>query len=133
MEQTPHRIVLLGHCGPDSSYLRIAISSALPGSTILFPHDEAEFQSALRDGADLVLFNRELDGFFQFDTGVEYIRAMKKSHPQIKTMLISNYADAQSAAVAAGALPGFGKRQLGSKEVVALLRQAVENRQTSPT
>jgi two-component system, chemotaxis family, chemotaxis protein CheY len=133
MEQTPHRIVLLGHCGPDSSYLRIAISSALPGSTILFPHDEEEFQLALRAGADLVLFNRELDGFFTYHTGVEYIRAMKKSHPQIKTMLISNYADAQSAAVAAGALPGFGKRQLGSKEVVALLRQAVENRQPSPT
>ena len=93
----------------------------MPGSSILFPNDDEEFQSALRVGADLVLFNRELDGFFTYDSGVEYIRAMKKAHPHVKTMLISNYADAQAAAVAAGAVPGFGKRQLGSKEVVALL------------
>ena len=131
MNQTPLRILLVGHCGPDSSYLRIAISSALPGSSILFPNDDEEFQSALRVGADLVLFNRELDGFFTYDSGVEYIRAMKKAHPHVKTMLISNYADAQAAAVAAGAVPGFGKRQLGSKEVVALLRQTVENTETS--
>jgi DNA-binding NarL/FixJ family response regulator len=133
MNQTPLRILLVGHCGPDSSYLRIAISSALPGSSILFPNDDEEFQSARRVGADLVLFNRELDGFFSYDSGVEYIRAMKKSHPQIKTMLISNYPDAQAAAVAAGALLGFGKRQLGSPAVAILLRQAVENTETSKT
>jgi hypothetical protein len=133
MEQTPHRIVLVGHCGPDSSYLRITISSALPGARIVFANDEKEFQSALAAGVDLILFNRELDGLFTFDTGVEYIRSLKKSHPGVKTMLISNYADAQSTAVSAGALPGFGKRQLGSKEVVALLRDAVGNRQPSPT
>jgi hypothetical protein len=40
-------------------------------------------------------------------------------------MLVSNYADAQADAVKAGALPGFGKRELGSPKVVQLLKEAL--------
>jgi hypothetical protein len=41
-------------------------------------------------------------------------------------MLVSNYADAQQAAVAAGALPGFGKRELGTPRVSQLIRDALK-------
>ena len=43
----------------------------------------------------------------------------------VKMMLVSNYPDAQAAAVEAGALPGFGKRDIGSPRVKELLRQAL--------
>jgi hypothetical protein len=76
---------------------------------------------------DLILFNRELDGLFDPPTGIEWIRAIKQSHPDVKTMLVSNYPEAQAMAVAAGAFPGFGKRQLGSPWVAGLLRQALQD------
>ena len=37
-------------------------------------------------------------------------------------MLVSNYADAQSAAVDAGAVRGFGKSQLGEPDTVKNLK-----------
>ena len=37
-------------------------------------------------------------------------------------MLVSNYEDAQNEAVAAGALPGFGKASLGQPHMLARLR-----------
>lgn len=125
MEQA-HRVLLVGHCGPDASYLRMAVTSAIRGAKVIFASDDRELQAALHDGVDLVLFNRELDGIFTHYTGVDQIRALKKTHPQIKTMLVSNYPDAQADAVAVGALPGFGKRQLGSQQVTLLLRDAVQ-------
>lgn len=126
MNQSGARVLLVGHCGPDSSYLRISVASALPGAKVDFANDDAQLQAALSAGVELILFNRELDGLFSRDTGVEMIRALRNTHPQIKTMLVSNYPEAQAAAVAAGGQPGFGKRQLGTSHVAAALRQALE-------
>jgi hypothetical protein len=44
----------------------------------------------------------------------------------MKMMLVSNYPDAQAAAEKAGALPGFGKRDIGSPRVKELLRDALK-------
>ena len=43
-------------------------------------------------------------------------------------MLVSNYADAQQAAVAAGAIEGFGKAELGADETEEKLRAVLESR-----
>ncbi len=40
-------------------------------------------------------------------------------------MLVSNYADAQKEAVEAGALPGFGKADLGDGQTHERLRNAL--------
>jgi hypothetical protein len=48
------------------------------------------------------------------------------SHPNVRTMLVSNYPEAQQEALAAGALPGFGKRELSTPRVTQLLRNAVQ-------
>ena len=118
------KVLLIGHCGADASYLRIAVRAADPESQVLAADDEAELQQTMKDGVDLVLVNRELGWGFGSDSGVDLIGLLHKAHPGLKMMLISNHADAQAAAVAAGALPGFGKRELGSKRVVELLRGA---------
>jgi hypothetical protein len=119
------RIALVGHCGPDSSYLRMAIKNAVKDATIVAADDDGELQQVIGEGVDLILFNRELGYGFTDGLGVDYIRRLRGARPALKMMLVSNYGDAQTAAVAAGALPGFGKRELGTKRVVELLRDAV--------
>jgi len=57
--------------------------------------------------------------------GVDLIGELRPAHPGVAWMLVSNHADAQAAAVAAGALPGFGKSELGHRRLALLLRKAV--------
>src|SRR5688572_5591110 len=97
-------IGLVGHCGPDGYMLRSAVKYAVKEAEVRMVNDAHSLDDVLEAGADtLLLVNRVLDGGFDHHQGVELIRDLKTSHPQIKTMLISNYEDAQSAAEAAGA------------------------------
>jgi two-component system, chemotaxis family, chemotaxis protein CheY len=119
------KVVLVGHCGADSSYLRMSVSAADRAIKVVAADDLEELHAHLKDGVDLLLLNRELGYGFDDAMGVELIRSLRATHPGVKMMLVSNYADAQAAAVAAGAVPGFGKRELGSARVAHLIRQAL--------
>jgi DNA-binding NarL/FixJ family response regulator len=129
----PKKIALVGHCGPDSSYLRMTVSRASKDAQILMADDDSEFQQVLDQDPDLILFNRELGYGFQDKMGVDAIKRLKASRPHLKTMLVSNYPDAQAAAVANGALPGFGKREIGSPKVTEVLKAALETPADAPT
>ena len=130
------KIALVGHCGPDSSYLRMTVMKAAgTGAQILMADDDSELKDALEQGVDLILFNRELGYGFQDKMGVDAIKRLRATHPNLKTMLVSNYADAQAAAVANGALAGFGKREIGSARVIEVLKAALTSdapAQTTP-
>ena len=120
------KVVLVGHCGPDSSYLRMAVASAEKGISVVVADDSEHLQKILATGgADLLLLNRELSWGFAESEGVELIRHLRTTHPQIKTMLVSNYPEAQAEALQAGAHPGFGKREIGSPRVGQLIRDAL--------
>ncbi len=119
------KVLLVGHCASDGTYLRMAVKSAVEDVTFSSADENAALERALKQGVDLILFNRELDFGFEPATGVEMIRALKPRYPQVRMMLISNHADAQAAAVAAGAVPGFGKREIGSARVRQVLRDAM--------
>jgi len=119
------KVVLVGHCGPDSSYLRIAVSRAAKDVQVLAADDGRELQRVLDSGVDLLLFNRTLDFGFEDVEGVAVIRKLRPHYPGVKMMLVSNYAEAQAAAVAEGALPGFGKRELNTPRVSELIREAL--------
>jgi two-component system, chemotaxis family, chemotaxis protein CheY len=122
----PKKVLLVGHCRPDASYLRIAVKKAFGQADIILADEPAELDSALATGGvDLILFNRELGYGFAPDTGVEAIRVLKQKYPAIAMMLITNYPEMQAAAVAAGAVPGFGKREISSPRSVELLRTAI--------
>ena len=122
----PKKIALVGHCGPDSSFLRIAVSKAEREAMILSIDDDGDLKRALDDGVDLLLLNRQLDYGFDTHEGVALLKKIRSKYPAVKAMLVSNYADAQAAAVAEGALPGFGKREIGSPRVNELLREALK-------
>jgi two-component system chemotaxis response regulator CheY len=120
------RIALIGHCGPDSTFLRMAVSRAAKGAQVVSADDSSELDRMLNDGVDLLLFNRVLDYGFDDTEGVAIIRKLRATHPNVKMMLVSNYPEAQAEAVAAGALPGFGKREMSSPRVTDLIRAAIE-------
>ena len=120
------KVLLVGHCGPDSSYLKMVVRSANPKAQILMADDRNELNNALEQGVDLALFNRELGYGFDESRGVEVIRSLKEMRPEQRMMLVSNYPEAQEAAEQAGALPGFGKREIGSPRVVQLLKDALD-------
>jgi two-component system, chemotaxis family, chemotaxis protein CheY len=119
------KVALVGHCGPDSSYLRMTVNQAIKGATVLMADDDRELDEVLSAGVDLILFNRQLEYGFTDRSGAAVIGKLRKIHPQVKMMLVSNYPEAQAEAVANGALPGFGKREIGSQKVVALLKEAL--------
>jgi hypothetical protein len=119
------KVVLVGHCGADSTYLRIAVNSAARDVSVVTAQDDASLRQLLADGVDLVLLNRTLDYGFATEEGAELVAQLRASNPEVKTMLVSNYPDAQQLAVRNGALPGFGKRELGSPRVKQLIADAL--------
>lgn len=119
------KVVLVGHCGADSAYLRIAVSGAAKEVSVLTAQDESSLNRYLSDGVDLVLLNRQLDYGFGTEEGVDLIRDLRAKNPNLKLMLVTNYDDVQQEAIRAGAIPGFGKRELGSARVKQLLRDAL--------
>ena len=74
-----------------------------------------------RAGADLVI----TDIVMPDTEGLEVVMDLRRKHPAVKMMLVSNYPEAQAAAVAAGAMPGFGKREIGTKRVAEVIREAL--------
>ena len=79
--------------------------------------DDTALTSLLSQGPALLLVNRQLDGNFEVYEGVELIRRLHETYPELPMLLISNFADSQQAAEAAGARPGFGKREIGSAKM----------------
>ena len=107
------RIALVGHCGFDSGSLSRFASDVAPDAEVVRINDQAALDEAI-DPQTLLLVNRMLDGRFDIGgSGIELIREITAHADTVPTMLVSNYEDAQQQAEAAGALPGFGKSQIG--------------------
>lgn len=107
------RVLSVGQCVPDhttlTSYLRGNFDAQVVKVDLA---DEA--LAALREQAyDLVLINRKLDA--DYSDGLEILRAIKADPAlaAVPVMLVTNYVEHQDAAVAAGAVRGFGKLEYG--------------------
>jgi ActR/RegA family two-component response regulator len=103
--------------------LKHLVARTLPESEIRVVNDQASFAEQSQEDA-VMLINRVLDGGFGSRNGIELISLLRTGSAKAKAILISNYADAQAQAVAAGALCGFGKRELYDEETATLLRSA---------
>jgi hypothetical protein len=121
MPEPTRAILLVGHCTPDAYAIRAALGSMVPEATVAFVNSDADLKRA--DGASLLLINRELDGDFAADDGLNLIAQLAGTGA--RTMLVSNHADAQGAAQEAGAALGFGKRDLYSPEMRRRVRAAL--------
>jgi two-component system chemotaxis response regulator CheY len=118
--------VLVGHCGPDMFMLRSAVGRLMPGVKIELANDQKSLAAHLHSGA-VLLVNRMLDGEFHTSSGVDLIAQINESDEAPITMLVSNFPDAQEAAVAAGARPGFGKSALYDDATAERIRSAASD------
>ena len=119
------RVLDVGQCGYDhgsiTRYLQTKYSAE-----VMAADSEGEALVSLRTGSfDLVLVNRLFDG--DGTLGLDLIRSIKGDPELAKlpVMLVSNYAEAQAEAKELGALPGFGKGDLGLGRSVAALEDVL--------
>lgn len=117
--------MLVCHCSPDAYAFRSARTSVIPSAAVEFVGEQKAAEAALPK-ADLLLTNRALDGDFDAEDGVELTRTLSSfGAPAAKLMLVSNFPEAQTAAQPAGALRGFGKRDMHSPQTKQRLRAAL--------
>ena len=60
------KVALVGHCGPDASYLRLAVSRAVKDAQVVFADDQHALKKLIDGGVDLILFNRSPADKFGF-------------------------------------------------------------------
>jgi len=116
------RVLDVGQCGMDHSAIRRLVEGQF-AAQVVQAHGLADAIGRLKEEPfDLVLVNRKLDA--DHSDGLEVLRAIKADTTLARTpvMLVSNYPDAQEAAVAAGAEPGFGKSELSQQSTREKLR-----------
>ncbi|MFM7168015.1 MAG: response regulator [Planctomycetaceae bacterium] len=118
-------VLSVGQCRPDSAaighYLRsnfaAEVVTADTAADALRLLAEREFQ--------LVLLNRLLDA--DGSEGLQILHEIRRQEGWngIPVMLVSNYAEWQQKAVAAGAVPGFGKAELNRPETRQRVAEAL--------
>jgi hypothetical protein len=120
MTQRIDKVILVGHCGADTGSLEWFVEDAMK-----LPVEAANSTSKLQKlmtPSSLLMINRVLEGDFPTDEGVELIGALTRIGNAPKMMLISNYPDAQAAAVKLGGIPGFGKSMIGDEKTQKYLQ-----------
>jgi CheY-like chemotaxis protein len=121
----PKRVLDVGQCGPDHATIRryltrhfdCEISKADTGDDALAMLKRGEF--------DLVLVNRKLD--VDYSDGLDVVRQIK-ADPEtsaMPVMMVTNYPEHQDAAVAAGAVRGFGKLEYDKTETLDCLAEVL--------
>jgi two-component system chemotaxis response regulator CheY len=107
------RVLSVGQCGYDHGSISRALRAGF-GADVVAAGTAAEALQTLRGGGfDLVLVNRVLDD--DGTRGVDLVRALKADPDlaAVPVMLVSDLKTARDEAVGLGALPGFGKSDLG--------------------
>ena len=112
----------VGQCQMDHGALRRLIEGKFAAEVTQANSAEQALDQLRSRQFDLVLVNRKLDA--DYSDGLEIIKQIK-ADPElsgVNVMLVTNYAEHQEQAVAAGAAPGFGKSELTSPATLELLR-----------
>src|SRR5688572_5220575 len=103
---TTRRVLSVGQCDLDHGNISRELRGRY-GCEVVRAHTADDALAQLKGGSfDLVLVNRIFDA--DGGSGLELVRQVRGA----PVMLVSNFDDAQAQAVAAGAVPGFGKAAL---------------------
>lgn len=116
------QVLDVGQCQMDHGALRRLIESKF-AADVTQAHSAEQALAQLRSRQfDLVLVNRKLDA--DYSDGLEIIKQIKADPllAGVNVMLVSNYAEYQEQAVAAGAAPGFGKSELAEPATLERLK-----------
>jgi CheY-like chemotaxis protein len=113
------KILDVGQCGLDGPRMAALWRDQL-GATVDRVANGKDAVERLKNGDyDVVLVNRVLaaDG----SSGLDVIEDLLSANKSVPVMLVSDLTDAQDAAVALGALRGFGKADLGEPATLELV------------
>jgi len=112
----PKRVLDVGNCGVDHSAIRGMLERTFRAEVVQADGADDALAALRNESFDLVLVNRKLDQ--DYSDGLEIIKQIKADQKlsAVPCMLITNYADQQQEAVAAGAEYGFGKKELAKDE-----------------
>lgn len=130
MPKPAAQVLSVGNCSFDHRSL-VELFTEHFGAAVHRAHSAKDaFEQLERSDIDLVVVNRQFDG--DGDSGLDLIRRLKNDprFADVPVMLLSNYPEYQQQAVAAGALPGFGKSALRSRETLERVRQALATSST---
>src|SRR6187549_3296705 len=103
------RVLDVGQCDYDHGNISGLLRTRF-GAEVVRVHSAADALQRLRsESFDLVLVNRIFDR--TAEEGLDLIRQAKADAKAggVPVMLVSNFPESQAEAVAAGAIPGFGK------------------------
>lgn len=120
------QVLSIGQCAPDNATLSRYLASHF-GAEVVAACTQVEGLQKLESASfDLVLVNRKLD--IDYSDGMEVLRAIKAvpSHATVPVMMITNYPEYQEAAVAAGAVLGFGKLEYDKPDTLEKLRRFLD-------
>ena len=116
-----NHILSVGQCAADHSRILETIGGHYEVEIRTSDSHEDAVIQIQNTAFDLVLINRILDR--THTAGIDLIKELKSSPATeaVPVMLVSNFDDAQSEAVSAGAVPGFGKATLSEDPTFKLL------------
>jgi two-component system chemotaxis response regulator CheY len=113
------RILDVGQCGFDGPRMEELWREALGAQVDAADSAEQALECVRNEKYDLVLVNRILA--FDDSPGLEVVKQLLHLHKRPPVMLVSDRPDAQDAAVALGAVRGFGKASLGEQSTLDLV------------
>lgn len=124
---TAKRILSVGQCGADHGSISRVFQRAFAAEVVGIDTTVEALEKLRREAFALVLVNRVFDA--DGSSGLDLIKQIKSDEALAPTpvMLVSNYADAQKQAAEAGAVPGFGKAELGAVQMVERVRRVLGN------
>lgn len=116
------RVLNVGQCNPDHAAICRLLEQNFAVSVVRTHQLDDTLQEAKKQPCDLILINRKLD--IDYSDGMEIVRALKADldTAAIPVMLITNYPEFQKAAVAEGAVSGFGKDELRQPQTLEKLQ-----------
>jgi len=117
------KILLVGNCNLDGPRITEMIESNLKAKVVEAKEmDRAkEILTNSSKSFNLILVNRI--GAFDNKNGLELIDHVKKTNIKTPIMLITNYPDKMKEAIKHGAVKGFGKNEIESKETIDLIKK----------
>lgn len=119
----PKRVLDVGQCVPDHTAIRRMLETNFNVSITQTKLPDDTLAALRGEKYDLVLINRKLDE--DYSDGTEILKQIKADPAIAATpvMIVTNYPEHQTAAVAAGAEYGFGKAELANSETVERLQR----------
>jgi CheY-like chemotaxis protein len=120
------RILDVGQCGFDGPRMAALWRDKLDATVDRVANGKDAAQRLKKGGYDVVLVNRVLaaDG----SSGLDVIEDLLSAKTSVPVMLVSDLTDAQDAAVALGAVRGFGKAELGEPATLELVASVADRK-----